>query len=338
MRENKKPYIIAEAGTNHNGNPETAMKLVKMAKDTGADSVKFQIIYPEGLYIPYFYENSSYKENPVIEQRKKFMLKDCEYEKIADYAKELAIDFSASVFDEKSLDLLLKCNPPYIKIASCDLNNISFLRKVAEKAGVKGIYIILSTGLSILSEIKNSVSEIKRTGFEDIVLMHCVSVYPAKTEEMNLSFIDILKENFDFPIGFSDHTNNSISAAIALSKGAVYFEKHITLDRSQEGFDHAYAAEKNDFKEYITDIKSSYKALQKEQIKLKESELNVKKRARRALYAKRDLKAGDIIKEGDVLIVRPEAYMKADEIDLLTGKECKRDIMKYEPFSHNLIK
>jgi sialic acid synthase SpsE len=328
-----KPYIIAEAGTNHNGYIDTALKLVDLAKNAHAHSVKFQIINPEGLYVPSFYDNGNYKPNPIIEQRKKFMLKDYDYKRIANYAIERGIDFSASVFDDKSLNLLLKYNPPYIKVASCDLNNISFLKKVAERATEKKVRIILSTGMSTLSEIERSISEIFKTGFQDIVLLHCVSVYPAKLSQMNLGFIDVLKNTFALPIGLSDHTSNSIAAAIALSKGATYFEKHITLDKTQEGFDHTYALEEPEFVQYVVDIYNAYEALQNRQMKLTQDEINIKKRARRSLYAARELKKGEVIREKDILIVRPEAKMGADEIDIIIGKRCRTTIMQYQPFS-----
>ena len=127
--------MIAEAGANHNGSFETAMELIDMAARAKADSIKFQIIYTEGLYLSEFYENGSYRPNPVIEQRSKLMLRDSDYLKLAEHANSRKVDFSASVFDDRGLDLLLACKPKYIKIASCDLNNLTFLRKAAGMAG-----------------------------------------------------------------------------------------------------------------------------------------------------------------------------------------------------------
>lgn len=332
-----KPYIIAEAGTNHNGNIDTALNLVDLAMNAGAQAVKFQIINPEGLYIPSFYENGDYKPNPVIDQRKKFMLKEDEYKRIANHARERHISFSATVFDDKSLNLLIKFKPPFIKIASCDLNNIPFLLKVAEKSAINNAYLILSTGMSTLNEIERSVSEIFKTGFKDIVLLHCVSIYPAKLHRMNLWFIDILRNSFDLLIGLSDHTNNSLASVIALAKGASFFEKHITLDKTQEGFDHAYAMEESEFMQYVKDINDAFRSLDENQSKLSDDELIVKKRARRSLYAARKLGKGELIGEDDVLIVRPESYLRADEIDSIVGKRCNTTIMQYQPFSKDLV-
>ena len=193
---NKNVHIIAEAGTNHNGNFETAINLIDVAKKAGADSVKFQIIYPDGLYLPGVYEFGHYDIKEVIAMRKKFMLKDEEYVALGKYCNEIDIDFSASVFDQRGIDLLASMNPKYIKIASTDLNNISFLRKVAER----GIKTILSTGMSTLQDVEKSVDEMKKAGLDDIVLMHCVSAYPAKLENMNLGFIDTLKSELGLPV------------------------------------------------------------------------------------------------------------------------------------------
>lgn len=332
-----KPYIIAEAGTNHNGSLDSAFGLVDMAADANADSIKFQIIYPEGLYLPEIYENGAYKTNPVIEQRKKSMLKDSDYLRIAERAINRNIDFSASVFDEKGLDLLLKCEPKYVKIASCDLNNIRFLRKVAEKAGERGISIILSTGFATLDEIECTVTAVLKTGFKELVLLHCVSVYPAKLSQMNLSFIDELN-NFGLPVGLSDHTGSNIAAAVALTKGAMYFEKHVTLDNKQEGFDHAHSIEAPQLRQYVTDLNEAFEALKPRKEKLTEEERTVRKRARRSLYTAKDMKAGERIREEDVLIVRPEETMTADEADGIIGRECREEIKRFESFIPRKIK
>lgn len=331
-----RPYVIAEVGANHNGSFETAKELIEMAASSKADSIKFQIIFPEGLYLSEFYEAGTYRPNPVIEQRRKLMLRDGDYLKLSEHANSMGIDFSASVFDEKGLDLLLECRPAYIKIASCDLNNLTFLRKASEKAGRKGVSMIISTGFSTYEEIERSVSTICEIGFKDLVLLHCVSVYPAKLANMNIGFIDDLRK-FGLPVGLSDHTGGNIAAALALAKGALYFEKHVTLDRNQEGFDHAHSIEGPELYQYVADINEAYEALKPRADKLSEEEKNVKKRARRALYAARDIRAGEKIVAADVIIVRPEAAMAADEADRIIGKVCKTNLMRFEPFSPEMF-
>ncbi len=330
---NKKVHIIAEAGTNHNGNYKTAEKLIDLAVKAEADSVKFQIIYPDKLYLPGVYEFGHYDIKEVVAMRRRFMLSDDEYKQLAEYCIKNNIKFSSSVFDEHGADLLAEIKPEYVKIASTDLNNVRLLRIVAEK----GIKMIISTGMSTLCQIEKSISEITKTGFEDIVLLHCVSAYPARLKDMNLGFIDTLKTAFGFPVGLSDHTQNSIAACMALTKDIEYIEKHYTLDCNQEGFDHKYAAEPETFIKYVKDIREAEQAIKLPKEKLASDELYVKKRARRSLYSSKSLKAGTIIKDEDILVVRPEGIMDASDYDIVVGKKLLKDMKAYEAFSLDIL-
>lgn len=326
-------HIIAEAGTNHNGNTSTGKKLIDLAQKAQADSVKFQIINTDGLYLPGQYKFGHYDINEVREMRNRFALSDRDYSILNQYCNHLNIPFSASIFDIKGLDLLESFAPPYIKIASTDLDNLSLLRRVAER----GIKMIISTGMSTLGQIEKTVQEITKGGFDDLVLMHCVSCYPAPLEEMNLGFLDTLKYAFGFPVALSDHTQSSIAACIAVAKGVSYIEKHYTLDASQEGFDHQYAAEPEMFIQYVKDIRAAEKALAYKSSKLGVKELYTAERAKRSIYAARQIKPGEIIKEDDLLIVRPSNILKASQIDLVIGKKALKQIEQYQPLSFDLI-
>jgi sialic acid synthase SpsE len=284
--------------------------------------------------LPGKYEFGRYDIDEVREMRRRFELRDDDYIKLSSYAKSRNLEFSASVFDYKGLDLLSRLSPPYIKIASTDLNNLLLLRRIAEH----GIKMILSTGMSSLADIEKSVSEILKTGFNDIVLMHCISVYPAQLRDCNLGFIDTLRSAFGFPVGFSDHTQSSIAACLSVTKGVSYIEKHFTLDRKLEGFDHAYAAEKQELADYIADVRDAETALSITPQKLTEPELLTRKRARRSLYASRFLPAGTKITEEHVLVVRPQNVMSADEIDSLIGKTLNVDLNAYSPFAPQYLK
>lgn len=322
-------HIIAEAGTNHNGSVAKAKDLIAIASRAKADSVKFQIINPWGLYLPGDYEYGHYDIKKVIKIRESTVLSDEQYAELNVFARQQNIRFSASVFDEQGLDLLLKFNPPYVKLASCDLNNTRFLKQVAEK----GKKMIISTGMSTLGDIEKSLKVLEGTGNRDIVLLHCVSVYPATLSQANLSFIDTLKNNFGFPIGFSDHTGDSVASCLALVKGATWFEKHFTADHTQEGFDHAYAMEEAGFTKYVEDLYSALEALEKKEIKITDAEKYTRKRARRSLYASRNILRGETIRDEDVLVVRPEGIMDADDINLIVGRITTSDIKQYEAFS-----
>ena len=326
MSDVKPIHIIAEAGTNHNGDLNKAKKLVDIAKRSGADSVKFQIIYPWGLYLPGNYEYGHYDIKEVIRIREEGMLTDEEYEDLASYCNESGVAMSASVFDQRGLDLLMKFNPPYIKTASCDLNNHRFLRQVAEK----GKKMVVSTGMSSLGDIEKTLKELEKAGADDLVLLHCVSVYPASLAQTNLSFIDTLRSNFGSPVGFSDHTGNSLAACMALAKGATWFEKHYTEDRQQAGFDHAYAMEEGGLGRYVTDLYEAEQALSKMNDKLSDAERYTRKRARRSIYAGRDLQVGICLEDDDVLVVRPEGPLDADQIDSVVGRCLVRDVKKYQ--------
>lgn len=327
-------HIIAEAGTNHNGSMAKAKELIDIAARSGADSVKFQIINPWGLYLPGEYSYGHYDIKNVIEIRKSTVLSDDDYRELDKYCRDSKISFSSSVFDKEGLELLTSLNPPYIKIASCDLNNIRFLKQVV----ATGKKVVLSTGMSSLSDIEKTLNEINKNGTADIVLLHCVSVYPSTTDQTNLSFITTLKNTFGLEVGFSDHTGESTAACMALALGATWFEKHFTTDRTQKGFDHAYAMEEDGFTQYVADIRAAEKALLPKNEKISEAEYYTRKRARRSLYASRDIKAGELIKDEDVLCVRPEGIMNADDIYLIVGSKATVDMKQNEPFSLEKVK
>jgi len=329
----EKIHIIAEAGTNNNGRLDEALELVNIAKRCGADSVKFQIIYTSGLYLPGDYPYGHYDIKEVLRIRDEGILTDDEYSEIDRRCKSINLPFTASIFDKKGLDLMLKFDPPYIKTASGDLNHIGLLAKVAET----GKKMVISTGMSTLKDIEKSLAKIQKTGNTDIVLMHCVSIYPAFVEQTNLRFIETLKKEFGFPVGFSDHTGDSLAACMALSLGATWFEKHFTRDRTQKGLDHAHAMEEAGLKRYIDDLRKACNALTPEEDKISSEEFYTRKRARRSLYAAVDIQAGELISEDKVLIVRPENIINADDADLVIGAVAKTIIRKYEPFSWEKI-
>jgi N,N'-diacetyllegionaminate synthase len=319
-------HVIAEAGTNHGGSLETARQLVDIARLAGADSVKFQVIYPEGLYLPEFLVNGAYVPNEVYAKRQAAMLSDADWRRLAEHARATGLPMSASVFDARGLDLLDALDAPYIKIASCDLNNTPLL----EAAAARGRRLLVSTGMSTIPEIAGAVAAIRRVSSVDLILMHCVSVYPCPLAQTNLAFIDTLQREFGLPVGFSDHTENSVAAAIAVSKGVTWIEKHCTFDRAAVGFDHAYAMEPAMLKAYIADLRATEAAIRPAAEKVQTAEASVRQRARRSLYAARDLAPGDTISPGDVLIVRPEGPLRPEDAARVVGTRTRRMIRRFE--------
>lgn len=319
-------HLIAEAGTNHGGHRATAEALVDVAHGAGADSVKFQLIYPEGLYLPEFFQDGRHIPNEVFLKRQASMLSDPDWHLVAAHCRDLGLPFSASVFDRRGLDLLEAVGAPYIKIASCDLNNEPLLLDAASR----GLPLILSTGMATLAEIERSVQLLEDQGRVDLVLMHCVSVYPCAPDDMNLGFIDVLRREFGRPVGLSDHTESSVAAAIAVAKGVTWIEKHVTLDRSAPGFDHAYAMEPGMLARYVADVRAAEHACSPRPEKVGSAEATVRQRARRAVYAARDLAPGETLAAEDLLVVRPEGPIPAPDARRVVGTRTLRAFRRCE--------
>ncbi|MBC2601073.1 N-acetylneuraminate synthase family protein [Puniceicoccus vermicola] len=322
-------HIIAEAGSNYNGSVELAKDLNTVAFDSGADSVKYQIIYPEGLYRQAKYHYGHYDISEVLRIRQEGVLSDEEWTEIFADAKQKGIPCSASAFDSKGLQLLETLNCPYLKIASSDLNNVRFLREAA----AYGKTMVVSTGMSSLSDIENSVNVLSKEGIEGekLVLLHCVSAYPSLLQDTNLSFINTLKHAFGTAVGFSDHTLSSEAACAAVTLGATWIEKHFTTDRTLSGFDHKHAAEPKVMKEYVASIRAIEASLQYQPTKIGEAENYTRQRARRGLYAARDIPAGQTITDEDILIVRPQNQMPAESIDQIVGKPISAAVKANDP-------
>lgn len=323
-------HVIAEAGTTHEGSLDRAIASVDDAAAAGADSVKFQIIHPEGLYLP---EDPAGPPNAVLARRRRQVLPPEAWRAIADRARARSIPMSASVFDVAGIRLLEALDPPYVKIASCDLNHHRLLRA----AGAVGRRIVLSTGMATLPEIERAVAAVLETGNERIVLMHCVSAYPAALETMNLGFITTLRKAFGLPVGLSDHTETSHAASMAIALGATWIEKHFTWDRGAEGFDHAYAMEPEGLRAFIADVRAAESAMCEPPEKIHGSEAEVKPRARRGVYAARPLPTGHVITDDDLVVVRPEGQIAAEDAERLVGRVVKREMRSFEALAWDAV-
>jgi sialic acid synthase SpsE len=321
-------HIIAEAGSNHNGDVALGRKLNAIAAAAGADSVKYQIIYPEGLYLPGSYAYGHYDIREVWRIREEGVLEDAEWHALHDDARERGIPFSASVFDTRGLKLLCEMDPPYVKTASCDLNNLRFLQEVA----ARGKSMVVSTGMSSLGDIEKAVAVLQKEGIygDKLVLLHCVSSYPASLADTNLAFIATLRSAFGTTVGFSDHTLGREAACAAVAVGASWIEKHFTVDRTLEGFDHKHALEADDLCDYVRAIRDIEASLRAKVQKIGAAEAATRERARRGIYMARDLPAGHVITQKDLLILRPEGPIPADEADMLVGGRLKQAVRAHE--------
>ncbi len=324
-------HVIAEAGSNYNGSVDLAKQLNAVAAAAAADSVKYQIINTDALYRQGDYAYGHYKIEDIRAIRRRDEMTDAQWSEIRADAIAHGIAFSSSVFDTQGLDLLCSFDPPYIKTASCDLNNLRFLREIA----ARGRTMVVSTGMSTLGDIEKAVSTLAKEGIEGekLVLLHCVSAYPSALEDTNLTFLQTLRSAFGTAVGFSDHTLGREAACIAVALGATWIEKHFTTDHTLDGLDHKHAMEPEAFAEYVKAIRSTEAAMKPKVVKIGPAEAYTRQRARRGLYVSRPLPAGHVLTNDDILIVRPESPIAADDIDITIGRTLKQPLAAFEPLS-----
>jgi len=332
--DTSKVFIIAEAGVNHNGDIRLAYKLVDAAKEAGADAVKFQTFKAENVVSKIaekaeYQEKTTNSEESQYEMIKKLELSFEDFVKIKDYCDKKGIIFLSTPFDYESVDFLESLVPLY-KIPSGEIANLPFLEYIAKK----GKPTILSTGMSTLGEVEEAVKTIINVNSSlPLVLLHCVSSYPAKYEDVNLKAILTLKEAFKLPVGYSDHTLGIEIAIAAVSLGAKVIEKHFTLDRGLPGPDHKASLEPDELRAMVKAIRNVEKALGNGIKKPTQNEHEVMKVARRSLVAARDIRAGEIIKKSDILIKRPGTGIPPKFKEIFIGMRPTRDIKKDNPFS-----
>lgn len=306
--------IIGEAGSNHNGDVETAIRLVEAAKIAGVASVKFQFIFADNLYVPEFHENGQYLTNKAHSQRAGEQLNESEWAQVWQAAAKIGLPISASVFCERGLELLVGLGAPYVKIASTDLTNFELIEKAAKRFP----RVIISTGMSTFGEIEEAVLRLNTCApTANFDLMHCVSLYPCPLEKSNPRRVHLLREAFSKKIGYSDHTQGVYSALLALANGATFFEKHFTLDRAQAGFDHANALEPKELESYVNTLESARQALDETPWRISPEEEETRLRARRGVYAARTLHPGEVLTESDILYVRPGNGTRLTPSDLV---------------------
>ena len=331
-------FIIAEAGVNHNGDIDLAKKLIDVAKGACVDAVKFQTFKAENVATKNVEKAEYQKETTGMEKSQQDMLKKLElteydFVELADYAKEKGILFLSSPFDKESVDLLDEINVPVFKVASGEITNFPLLKHIAEK----GKPIILSTGMATLGEIEDALRVSREEGAVDVVLLHCVTSYPAKMEDVNLRVIATLKHAFKLPVGFSDHTLGITVPTAAVSLGAVVIEKHFTLDKNLPGPDHKASLEPDELKEMVVAIRDVEKALGDGiKISTKEEE-KIKKVARRSVVVKADIPKGTTIAENMLGIKRPGTGIAPKYMDLIVGKKAKENIRKDEIVTWKMV-
>ncbi len=315
-------FVIAEIGANHNGDIKLAKKLIDEAINCGCDAVKFQSWSKESLYTKSFYKDNISLEKTMEE----LSLSKEEHINLNDYCKENNIIFFSTPTTPEEVDMLEELDVPFFKVASMDLNNLPFIKYIA----LKGKPIILSTGMGTLSEIEEALNTIYKVGNREVVLLHCVSIYPPDDSIVNLKNMLMLKETFGLPVGFSDHTIGISIPLAAIASGAKVVEKHFTLDKTLPGWDHAVSANPEEMKTIVQEGRRIIKALGSYQRIISEAEIEKRKSFRRSIVTKRDIKKGETIREEDLTSKRPEIGIKPSEIKYVVGRKVNRDISEDE--------
>lgn len=320
--DNCAPYIIAEMNSSHNGNLETAKRMIDAAKECGCDCVKFQSWSAESLY-----SDQYYAENPISKRIvKKFSLNKEQLKELVEYCRKVEIDFSSTPYCNAEVDFLVdEAKVPFIKIASMEINNIPFLKYIANKRHP----MILSTGMATEKEIIDAVKAIESTGNKQLCILHCVSVYPAQAEIINLNNIKFLRDTFtSYPIGYSDHTIGYEVAAASIALGASVVEKHFTLDNTKMGMDNNMATEPAQMGELVRACHNISIAMGSYNRILYDHEIEMRSKMRRSLVTTRDLKAGEIIRLEDIEAKRPGDGISPVDIDCVVSKALKKDVAK----------
>ncbi len=331
INQDSEPYIIAEIGVNHENSMEKAIELIDLAKNGGADAVKFQTYKAEkiaSVNSPAYWDLN---EVPTDSQYKLFKKYDHfnskDYSKLSEYSLQKKIEFISTPFDLDAVNFL---DPimNFFKIASADITNIPLLRHVGRKKKP----VILSTGASSLFEIKNAYNELTKHGATSIALLHCILNYPTKNENANLNMIKCLE--FEFPncvIGLSDHTypdEKMHVCSMSYLVGARIIEKHFTFDKSLKDNDHFHSMDINDLKNLRSNCKNLKLILGSYEKNILESEKISNKNARRSIVLKKSLLKGDIITENDIIAKRPGTGISPVEWENVIGKKAKYDLEK----------
>jgi N,N'-diacetyllegionaminate synthase len=336
--EDQPCFIIAEVGVNHNGDLDCAKRLIDAAHDAGADAVKFQTFKTENLVTrsakkaEYQTKNDS-ATTTQFQMLKNLEFSEPEFKKLSLYAKKRGLIFLSTAFDDASLDLLIRLDVTAFKIPSGEITNIPLMRKIAHEKKP----VILSTGMSNLEEVKEAIACLQERGCRDILLLHCTTSYPAPPESVNLRVLDTLMNEFHLPVGYSDHTAGIYIPIAAVARGACVIEKHLTLDRTLPGPDHAASLEPEEFRRMVGAIREIESALGDGEKKLQSCEVSIRDVVRKSIVAAKKIPVGSKITKNHLAIKRPGTGIEPKFLENLIGKTVLCEIEKDTVISWDMI-
>lgn len=319
-------FIIAEVSANHGQDFDRAVEMVKAAKDCGADAVKFQAYTPETMTIDvdnkyFMIDHPEWGGQTLYELYKKAYTPWEWFPELKKIADDLGVLFLCTAFDKTSVDVLEKLGIAAHKIASFELVDLPLI----EYASKTGKPLIISTGMGSLEEIQEAVDTAKTAGAKEVILLKCVSGYPAKPEEMNLATIPDMRERFGCPVGLSDHSLGIAASVSSIAFGACVIEKHFTLSREKQTPDSFFSIEPDELKQLVNDVRIAEKAIGEIHYGLTESE-EESCIFRRSLFVVTDVKAGDIVTDENIRSIRPGQGLKPKHKKNIVGKRFLKDL------------
>jgi len=331
-------YIVAEVGPNHNGSIEMAIEMVRRISKIGVNAVKFQLSNPDNLYSLDSFKADYQKKNDSSETAKEMSAKRQlsldEHKILYNECRNNKVDYLCTAFDSESLIFLDRhLDLPYFKIASGEIFSIDMLGYMSNRDKP----IILSTGMATFSEIETTINLLNRNGKKDIILLHCISNYPAPYRGVNLNVMNELKKRFQYPVGFSDHTIGNDCAIAAVALGACLIEKHVTVDKNLPGPDHKSSSTIGEFADLVKSIRNIEIAMGSSQKNISEQEKEIARAVRKSIVSIRVLEPGEIIKETDICFKRPGTGFLPIEKDMIIGKKLKVKVGKDRVITRNMI-
>ena len=332
------PYVIAEAGSNHNRDMGIARALIDLAADAGADAVKFQTYSGDRIYsrrTPRFEYLADVTDKPPAELLEDISLPRDWQPELAGYAREKGIAFFSTPFDHEAVAELDALDVPVLKIASFEIGDLPLIRA----AGATGRPVIVSTGMSTLAEVEDAVAAAAGAGAPAVGLMQCTSIYPAPPRLANLDAMRTMREAFGVPVGLSDHTTGLSVPIAAAALGAAFVEKHFTLDRTMAGPDHPFAIEPNELRALVAGIRDAHEARGdgRKRGPSPEESREMYTMARRSLVVTRDLAAGTVLAPDMLTTKRPGFGIAPKHLDLVLGRPLKIDVEDDEVLTWEMV-
>ena len=329
-------FIVAEIGFNHNGDVRLARQMIESAARNGADAVKLQTFIGGELISRTVRgpdPDQPDREISLYEFFERYQLSRKDYAALFDYARKLKVPLFSTPFDEASLDMLVDLGMPAIKVASPDLTHLPLLVRAAKT----DLPIVLSTGMATNEEIETALKTIRDAGNERIILLHCVSNYPARHSEMNLLCLGQMRSRFGVPVGLSDHTSDNLSAIVAASLGAVMIEKHFTTDRNLSGADQKISMEPGELAELKEAILNVRTILGDGVKRVQASEEPARRSARRSLVARVDIEPGTVLTSDMLAVKRPGTGIPPADMEKVVGRKTKTKIPAEQVITWEMI-